>query len=80
VARRSLAEHPADPLAAPPPCAPAAAWLAAGTSAPRCDLEEMERTLIENALRRPATTDPKRPGCSAERSKLYTRMERFGLA
>ena len=45
------------------------------------DLEGMERTLIENALKQAGHNRSKAARLlGLSRSKLYTRMERFGLA
>jgi len=75
---------PLIPLAAPAaPAAPAARpGLAGGDFPPHgVDLEEMERTLIENALRQAGHNRSKAARLlGLSRSKLYTRMERFGLA
>jgi transcriptional regulator with PAS, ATPase and Fis domain len=45
------------------------------------DLEAMERTLIEGALKQAGQNRSKAAKLlGLSRSKLYTRMERFGLA
>ncbi|HYU90452.1 MAG TPA: sigma-54 dependent transcriptional regulator [Gemmatimonadales bacterium] len=83
---RAEASHSA-PLVAlatptPTPAAPAAPpGLAGGDFPPRgVDLEEMERTLIENALKQAGHNRSKAARLlGLSRSKLYTRMERFGL-
>jgi len=83
---RAEASHSA-PLVAlatptPTPAAPAAPPGAAGGDFPPhgVDLEEMERTLIENALKQAGHNRSKAARLlGLSRSKLYTRMERFGL-
>ena len=83
---RAEASHSA-PLVAlatptPTPAAPAAPpGLAGGDFPPHgVDLEEMERTLIENALKQAGHNRSKAARLlGLSRSKLYTRMERFGL-
>jgi len=66
---------PSAALAAPP-------GLAGGDFPPHgVDLEGMERTLIENALKQAGHNRSKAARLlGLSRSKLYTRMERFGLA
>ncbi len=72
---------PLVPLAAPAAHA-APPGLAGGDFPPHgVDLEEMERTLIENALKQAGHNRSKAARLlGLSRSKLYTRMERFGLA
>jgi len=64
----------------PPPAAPAAP-LTEGFPAHGLDLEAMERTLIEGALKQAGQNKSKAAKLlGLSRSKLYTRMERFSLA
>ena len=68
--------------AAPVPQVPAAAEPAVQEfPAHGVDLEAMERTLIEGALKQAGQNRSKAAKLlGLSRSKLYTRMERFGLA
>jgi len=79
---RAEASHsaPLVALATPTPT-PAAPGAAGGDFPPHgVDLEEMERTLIENALKQAGHNRSKAARLlGLSRSKLYTRMERFGL-
>jgi transcriptional regulator with GAF, ATPase, and Fis domain len=75
----------AAPSAAPPPPpsapAPVAPSGVAAFPAHGVDLEAMERTLIEGALQQAGQNRSKAAKLlGLSRSKLYTRMERFGLA
>ncbi len=66
---------------APSPAAPAASPPPGDFPAHGVDLEAMERTLIEGALKQAGQNKSKAAKLlGLSRSKLYTRMERFGLA
>jgi DNA-binding NtrC family response regulator len=68
------------PVAAPPPTPVVPATVAAFPPL-GVDLEAMERTLIEGALQQAGQNRSKAAKLlGLSRSKLYTRMERFGLA
>ncbi len=80
---RAEASQSAPPIPLAAPAAHAAPpGLAGGDFPPHgVDLEEMERTLIENALKQAGHNRSKAARLlGLSRSKLYTRMERFGLA
>src|SRR5207245_11718133 len=71
------------PICAPPPLpAGPAAQPTVGDFPPHgVDLEAMERTLIERALKQTGQNKSKAAKLlGLSRGKLYTRMERFGLA
>jgi len=72
---------PPPPLAAAPQVPPAAQPAVEAFPAHGVDLEAMERTLIEGALKQAGQNRSKAAKLlGLSRSKLYTRMERFGLA
>jgi two-component system NtrC family response regulator len=73
--------HAEAPMTAPPPF-PAAAEPVVGDFPTRgVDLEAMERILIERALKHAGQNKSKAAKLlGLSRSKLYSRMERFGLA
>jgi transcriptional regulator with GAF, ATPase, and Fis domain len=69
------------PSPAAPAPAPAVPFLGGAFPADGVDLEAMERTLIEGALKQAGQNRSKAAKLlGLSRSKLYTRLERFGLA
>src|SRR5207245_9416341 len=71
----------AAPLPAAARVRPAAQAVVGEFPAHGVDLESMERTLIEGALKQAGQNKSKAAKLlGLSRSKLYTRMERFGLA
>jgi len=76
----SAASTPPPPPPPPPPAAPPAPLIGDFPSH-GVDLEAMERTLIEGALKQAGQNKYKAAKLlGLSRSKLYTRMERFSLA
>jgi transcriptional regulator with GAF, ATPase, and Fis domain len=72
---------PRSPLPPPPSPSPVVQFAGVGFPADGVDLEAMERTLIEGALKQAGQNRSKAAKLlGLSRSKLYTRMERFGLA
>src|SRR5438309_543967 len=73
--------HAESPRSPPPPPPSAAEPLVGDLSAQGMDLEAMERTLIEGALKQAGRNKSKAAKLlGLSRGKLYTRMERFGLS
>jgi DNA-binding NtrC family response regulator len=69
------------PSPAAPAPSPAVPFLGGAFPADGVDLEAMERTLIEGALKQAGQNRSKAAKLlGLSRSKLYTRLERFGLA
>jgi DNA-binding NtrC family response regulator len=72
--------HAESGKSAPPPSPPAAPPLVGDFPAHGVDLDAMERTLIERALKQAGQNKSKAAKLlGLSRGKLYTRMERFGL-
>jgi len=73
--------HAESPRSVPPPPPSAAEPQVGDLSAQGMDLEAMERTLIEGALKQAGRNKSKAAKLlGLSRGKLYTRMERFGLS